>query len=109
MKDLITKSINDSFSINKNQYNLMLKAIGFERNKLENNTFKMMRNIFQQNKNIIDTDLINLTSLGLGRLEESKIVTNFLVSKKGVDFISMVEKCDIDYNGFFDEGWDDYC
>ncbi|KOY66106.1 MULTISPECIES: hypothetical protein [Clostridium] len=96
---------NYEIKINKIQYDLMLNTIGFTRKKLEDNTFKMWRNILQQNKKLIDTDLMKLMSLGLGVLKEGKITTNFLLSKKGVDFISMIEKCSIDYNNFFDEGW----
>ncbi|NFI55931.1 hypothetical protein FDA48_06005 [Clostridium botulinum] len=93
--------------INTIQYDLMLRTIGFEREKLKDNTFKMWRNILQQDKNTVDIDLKELMSLGLGLLEEGKRTMNFLVSKKGIDFISMIEKCSIDYNHFFDEGWDD--
>lgn len=87
------------------QYDLMLKTIGFEKEKLEDNTFKMWKNILQQDKNIVDIDLKVLMSLGLGLLEEGKKTMNFHVSKEGIDFISMIEKCLIDYNQFFDEGW----
>ncbi|NFN06137.1 hypothetical protein FDB50_15640 [Clostridium botulinum] len=107
MKELMDMLGDYDIQINKTQYDLMLKTIGFEKEKLKDNTFKMWRNILQQNKNIVDIDLKKLMSLGLGLLEEGKRTMNFYVSKKGVDFISMIEKCSIDYNNFFDEGWND--
>lgn len=90
----------------KVQYNLLLETIGFEREKLKDNKFIMWRNILQLNKNVVDMDLKFLMSLGLGVLEEDENSLDFYVSREGIDFISMIEKCEIDYNHFFDEGWD---
>lgn len=108
MKELDEILNNEDIEINKIQYRLMLDTIGFVSEKIENNTFTMWKNILQKDKKLIDTDLIKLMSLGLGVLKEGKRTTNFLVSKKGVDLISNVEKCLINYNGFFDEGWKEY-
>lgn len=106
MKELVEVLKNDDIEIDKIQYELMLVTIGFSREKIENNTFTMWKNILQKDKKLIDTDLIKLMSLGLGVLKEGKRTTNFLVSKKGVNLISNVERCLIDYNGFFDENCD---
>lgn len=94
--------IMDSVSITKIQYEIMLKTIGFNRELLNNNEFKMWKNVFQQKVNIVDPDWIKLINLEFGEeLNTVRTHVNYRVTKKGIDYIAEKEGFKVNYNDFF--------